>query len=156
MNDATIDGSAEGRKFPFVFGLNVIDEIVGVEIKSNIIDGEIEQSELLKGIIEERAVIGFEMQFTVGLDDATIFIEEINIGQTAFRVFISWPRVAKINVDAVDLIIGKNIIDIGYVEGGDANIFEIEIADFASGGVKHGRFGFEPDEIYIGILVCDG
>lgn len=41
MHDATIDGGAECGKFSFVFGLNVIGGLIGVEIESHIIDGEI-------------------------------------------------------------------------------------------------------------------
>lgn len=110
---------------------------------------------MFKGIIEERAVIGFEMQFSAGLDDVAVFVQKIDVGQTALGVFIARPRVAEIYINAIDLIVIENLIDVGDVEGGEPNIFEFEIADFAGGGVKHGRFRFEPDEIYIGVLPGD-
>ena len=135
MNDTTIDWGAEGGKFPFVFGLNVIDGLIGVEVEGHIINGEIEQCELFKGIIEERAIIGFEMQFAIGLYDVAIFIQKIDVGEAAFCVFIARPRVAEIDINAVDLIIIENLIDVGNVKRGEPYIFEIEIADFAGGGV---------------------
>ena len=142
MDDATIDASAERGKFPFVFCYDVIGGWIGVQVEGDIIDAEIEEGELFKGIIEERTVIGFEMQFAVRFNDVAIHIQKIDIGETALGVFITGPWVAEIDINAVDLIIIENLIDIGDVEGGETNIIEIEIAAFASGGVKDGRLSF--------------
>ena len=123
MYDATIDVGTERGKFPFVFCYDVIGGWIGVQAEGDIIDAENEEGELFKGIIEERTVIGFEMQFAVRFNDVAIHIQ-------------------KIDINAVDLIIIENLIDIGDVEGGETNIIEIEIAAFASGGVKDGRLSF--------------
>ena len=156
MNDATIDGNAERGEFAFVFGLDVIDGIIGVEIKGDVIDGEIEQLKLLERIIEERAVIGFEMQLTVGFDDASILVEEIDIGETALGMLIPRPRIAEIDIDAVDGMLDENLIDVGDIEDGEPDVMKVEVANLTSGGVENGSLRLEAEEIYIGILMSDG
>ncbi len=155
MHDATIDGRAERGKFPFVFGLNVVGRIVGVKVEGDVVDVETEQLELLEGIIEERAIVGLEMKFGARLEDATVLVEKIYVGETALGVLVSRPRIAKIYIEAIDLVVGKNFIDVGDVEGGKSDVFQLELAALTSGGVKDGGLRLESDEIDLGILSGD-
>ena len=155
MDDATVDGRTEGGKFPFVFGLNVIGRRVGVKVESDVVDVEIEQLELLEGVIEERAIIGLEMKFGAAFEDSTILVEKINVGETALGVLISRPGIAKIYIEAIDLVGGKNFIDVGDVESGESDVGQRKVAALTSGGVKDGGFRLEPDEIDLGKLRGD-
>ena len=155
MNDATADRAAEGGELTLVFGLNVIDGGIGMEIEGNVIDGEIECGELPEGIIEERAVIGFEMQLTLGLNDPSILIKEIDIGETAFGMLIARPWIAEVNKDPVDLIGGEDQIDIIDIENGEPDVGKVKCIDLTGGGIKDSCLRLEPDEIDIGILGSD-
>ena len=119
------------------------------------VDVEIEQLELLEGVIEERAIIGLEMKFGAAFEDSTILVEKINVGETALGVLISRPGIAKIYVEAIDLVVGKNFVDVGDVESGESDVGQRKVAALTSGGVKDGGLRLEPDEIDLGMLRGD-
>ncbi len=126
-----------------------------MQIESNFVDGRSDQSELLERVLEQRAIIGFEMQFAVRLQNSPILVEKIDVRQTAFRMFVSRPRITEIDVNAIDFMFGKNLVDVCDIKDGKSDIAERFVSHLPRGGVENRGFGFQTDEVDIGSLLGD-
>ena len=109
--------------------------------------------ELLEGEIVKIVVIRLESDLTVLLEQDLVLLEECPVCKPSLGLVPSGPGIAEIDIDPVDLILGKIIVqELGI------GIYEEEIWDLLCmcllyGGEYYGRVPFESYIEYVRVLL---
>ena len=81
-----------------------------MEIPGLVANLQVAGGELLQREGEEFFIVGLEVDFAAQLQRPAVLVEEAPVGQTALGVLAPGPGVAEVDIEQVDLIVGKYVL----------------------------------------------
>lgn len=113
VTDQTADRIALLEEFLFVFGHNVIRcRTVGVQIEAAFVEDPSGLLDLLQREIEQRTVIGFELDHAIRCQETVVPLQKLAGGQTALGMAVLWPWIGEVEVDFLNLARRKIFVNI--------------------------------------------
>ena len=74
--------------------------------------------------VEELGVVGLEVDLAAELQHLFIFFEERVVRQPPLCVLFAGPRIAEVDVEQVDLVVGEERVDVRGVERDEKDVFQ--------------------------------
>ena len=100
----------------FLIARHNADRTVGMQIAREIVKLQIAAFHLGQAPLEELGVVGLEMNLAAELQHLFIFFEERVVRQPPLCVLFAGPRIAEVDIEQVDLVVGEKRVDVRGVE----------------------------------------
>ena len=110
-----MDGRTEGVEFFLVAGHDA-DRAVRVQIIGDVPQFEEAALHFRQRPGKQIRVVGLEVDLPAELQHLLVFFQKGVVRQAALGVLLARPGVAEVDIEQVDLVVGKELVDIRRVE----------------------------------------
>lgn len=122
----TIDAETFLGELFFVFRHNIVLLAV-VQIQTDILNQPAVAAHFLQCKLKQMLVVGLKMNLSVFREHAVVQCQKVGMGQTALALAVRRPGIGEIEIDAVDLSVGKNVGQTGGVKVQKLKVGEAEL-----------------------------
>ena len=125
-----------------------------VQVERDVLKQPAELADLRKRPLEKPLVVGLEPQIALLGKDFVIYFQISAPGQAALALAVGWPRVGKIQINAVDLAGREHLAQLGGVKRHKAQIGQRMLLAPLGRHDQRALLPLDRDEIDIRMLLC--
>lgn len=141
-----------------MLGNNVTNYIAIVQIPLNPYKLKTALCKVAKAVLKKLVVVGFEVDFATLFQKAFVKLKLGRVGEAAFVVLATGPRVTEVYINPVNFVIfGDNLKNLFNIKGYKGDVFNLASFFFktsynvSSADAQHVAFNVHGNEIYVGI-----